>query len=53
MENGDFDCEVLSVGTGYHGDNYFYFIELKNGKEIKRNIGFMSENDLNEFIGDN
>lgn len=35
IENGDFDCEISSIGTGYHGDDYFYFIELKNGKEIK------------------
>lgn len=28
-------------------------ILFKDGKEIKRNIGFLDENSLNEFLGDN
>ena len=37
------DFGVMSIPT---------VIIFKDGKEIKRNIGFMNENDLNEFLED-
>jgi len=38
------DLGVMSIPT---------IILFKDGKEIKRNIGFMDEDSLNEFIGEN
>ena len=35
MTMEDADCEMLGVGIGYHGDNTFYIVKLKNGKEIE------------------
>ena len=35
------DFEVMSIPT---------IIAFKDGKEIKRNIGFMNEDDLNNFL---
>ena len=43
-ENISKEFGVMSIPT---------VILFKDGKEIKRNIGFMSEDDLNEFIGEN
>lgn len=37
------DLGVMSIPT---------IIAFKDGKEIKRNIGFMNIDDLNDFIGD-
>lgn len=35
MTMEDANCEILGVGTGYHGDNNFYIVELKSGKKIE------------------
>jgi len=37
------DFGVMSIPT---------VVAFKDGKEIKRNIGFMNEEDLNDFLGD-
>ena len=37
------DFGVMSIPT---------IIAFKDGKEVKRNIGFMNSNDLDDFIGD-
>lgn len=37
------DFGVMSIPT---------VIAFKNGKEVKRNIGFMNSDDLDDFIGD-
>ena len=37
------DFGVMSIPT---------VIVFKDGKEIKRNIGFMSESDLDDFLGE-
>ena len=37
------DFEVMSIPT---------IIVFKNGKEVKRNIGFLNPNDLEDFLGE-
>ena len=37
------DFEVMSIPT---------IIVFKNGKEVKRNIGFLNPNDLDDFLGE-
>ena len=41
VDNVSKDFGVMSIPT---------IVAFKNGKEIKRNTGFMNENDLNDFL---
>ena len=43
INNVSKDFGVMSIPT---------VVAFKDGKEIKRNIGFMNEDDLNDFLGD-